>query len=483
MMGMCRLFSFNIYVKRGAAAAGPTQSTSLYSLKRLEWFRKEKTVVRILMEPFSRALVLESPHIKLDEHLKDIGIEAHRLTKVPDEDALIKAAQETKAQIIFKRSRVPITRKIIESCPDIHAIQLCSIGTDSVDKQACADHGVLVFNDPISNGQSVVELTIAHLIALSRRLYETNNTTHQNIWSKNATERYEIMGKVLGIVGLGNIGRQIARALESLGMQIGFYDNRPVAQEIGVEMGWRSYESLEELFANSDMVSVHTSAKDYRGKDNANLLDESLQHLGAKRPEGSPRLFLNLARGNLHSSEALLKAVSSRAVKRAAVDVYPSEPGPGIKDFPNPYAEEPRIICTPHIGGATAEAQPRIARRVSQTVAGFSRYGSLRDCVYAPRVKLSLADESRGHAVLAVVHSTSRGTKKAVDDAIFQAEVSNLGSAHRDFDNGVAYDLSVLDHPLTVEQLQELVEKAATLAKDPKAIRAVRQLVVPSEGW
>lgn len=440
-------------------------------------------MVRILMEPFSKALVVESPHAKLDGYLSDAGIDVVRLNEVPDEDTLIKTVQDTGAQLIFKRSRVPITRRLIEACPNVHAIQLCSIGTDSIDKQACADHGVLVFNDPVSNGQSVVELTIAHMIALSRRLYETNDATHGKTWTKNARQRYEILGKTLGIVGLGNIGRQVARACESLGVNIVFYDNRPIAQEIGEELGWRSYESLEELFANSDIVSVHTSALDFRGRSNQDVLNDALAHLGSKRPEDSPRLFINLARGNLHSAEALLDAVEKGAVRRAAVDVYPSEPAPGEKHFENPYADQPLIVCTPHIGGATNEAQPRIAHRVSQTIAGFSRYGSLRDCVYSPRAKMSLADEARGHAILAVVHSTARGTKRAVDDAIFQAESSNLGSMHRDFEIGVAYDLSVLDQPLSYDQLQELVDKASSLAADGSAIRAVRQIVVPAEGW
>lgn len=439
--------------------------------------------VRILMEPFSRALVLESPHASLDDYLAKIGIATTRLDKVTNEDVLLEAMQETKAQLLFKRSRVPITRRVVESCPELHAIQLCCIGDDSIDKEACAEHGVLVFNDPVSNGRSVVELTVAHLIALSRRLYETNNATHSNEWHKNATRRYEIQGKALGIVGLGNIGRQVARVCEDLGMEVCFYDSRPVAEEIGVEMGWRAFPDLKSLFKHSDMVSVHTSAHDYMGNSNEFVLDDFLGCLGEERGENSPRLFLNLARGNLYSAQALLEAVKAGSVRRAAVDVYPEEPAPGQKNWANPYADEPRIVCTPHIGAATVEAQPRIARRVSTTIERFSRYGSLRDCVYAPRFAMSVADQARaGRAVLAVVHSTTRGTKKAVDDAIYEADADNLRSAHRDFDIGVAYDLSLLDQALSLEELQELVVRAENLAKDSNAIRAVRQIKIP-DSW
>ncbi len=435
------------------------------------------------MEPFSSALIVESPHASLDDHLRLMGIEAHRLAKVPDEAALIDEINRTGAQILFKRSRVPVTRNLVESCPSLHVVQLCCIGDDSVDKPACAQHGVLTFNDPISNARSVVELAIGHMIALSRRLYETDVETHRNEWNKNATGRYEIKGKRLGIVGLGNIGRQVARAAESFGVEVGFYDNRLVAKEVGSEMGWLKADGLDDLFSNSDMVSVHTSAFDAWGRDNMNLLDDVLRRLGANRPEGSPRIFLNLARGNVHSTQALLAAVADGKIRRAAVDVYPEEPRPGAGDWANPYADEPRISCTPHIGAATQEAQPRIAKRVADTMGYFSRNGWMRDCVYAPRVKMSVGDTSRGHAVLAVVHTTSRGTKKAVDDAIYEAHVSNLFSTHQDFAIGVAYDLSVLDSPLSREQLDRLVARAAELAGDETAIKAVRQIEVPSAGW
>lgn len=433
---------------------------------------------RILNEPFSRALVVENPHSTLDEYLAASGIQATRLLEVPDEQTLIDAINESGAQILFKRSRVPVSANVIASCPNLHAIQLCCIGDDSIDKEAAAAAGVLVFNDPASNARSVVELAIGHMITLARRLYETDVEMHQDSWKKTAAGRYEILEKHLGIVGLGNIGRQIARAAEAFGLHIHFHDSRPVAREVGIEMGWKSHETLEDLFANADIVTVHTSAKDAWGNDNEGLLDDALQFLARDRPEGSPRIFMNLARGNVHSTEALLAAVKSGAIRRAAVDVYPEEPRPGQDDWHNPYADEPRVVCSPHIGAATQEAQPRIARRVANTIEGFSLYGSLRDCVYSPRAQMSVRDSARGHAILAVVHSTRRGTKKAVDDAIYEAECDNLGSTHNDFEIGVAYDLSVLDRPLSLEQMEQLVARAREIAGDD-AIRAIRQVVVP----
>ena len=217
-----------------------------------------------------------------------------------------------------------MTRAVVEACPDLFAVQLCCIGDDSVDKQACADHGVLVFNDPVSNGRSVVEMVIAHLISLSRRLFETDPNCRQGIWEKNNTERYEIKGKTLGILGLGNIGRQVARAAEALGMRIRFFDSRYAATEVGTEFGWEAAASIEDLMAGSDYVTVHFSARNARGQSNDDILDEALlKALGRDRPADSPRIFLNLGRGFLHTPEALISAIDAGVIRRAAVGRLP----------------------------------------------------------------------------------------------------------------------------------------------------------------
>ncbi len=225
-------------------------------------------MVRTLTEPFRRALAIESPHRSLEEHVGRYGIEVARADVVTSEDALIDALRKSGAQVLFKRSQVPVTAAVVEACPDLLAVQLCCIGDDSVDKIGCAERGVLVFNDPVSNGRSVVELAIGHMIALSRRLYETDVATHANQWDKSASGRFEILDKTLGVVGLGNIGRNVARIAESLGMHVRFHDTRPVAQEIGEEMGFAKCDSLEDLFRSADIVTVHTSAVDHAGHDN-----------------------------------------------------------------------------------------------------------------------------------------------------------------------------------------------------------------------
>ena len=441
---------------------------------------------RILCGPLTRALVVENPHAMLDGLLRDGDFDTVvRVTHVPDEQELIALVREHRPQVLFKRSRVPVTRAVLEAADELVAIQLCCIGDDSVDKAAAAERGVLVFNDPVSNGRSVVELVIGHLVGLSRRLYETWDETHAGRWEKNDRDRYELRGKVLGVVGLGNIGRAVARLAEAMGMTVLFHDQRTVAQEVGEEMGWEPVESLDALFRRSDAVTLHVSANDPWGKSNQGLVTrEVLLQLGSERPASSPRLFINLARGVVHSPEDLIAAIEAGAVKRAAVDVYPEEPrnnGPG---WSNPYAGWPQVATTPHIGAATQEAQPRIARRVAQTSIDFSRSCRLRDCVYSPRTRIAMSDDLHsGRAVLMVIHATTRGTKKALDEAIYESGADNLGSQHRDFGGwGLAVDVSLLDRPLSAEDLQRIVETTRAVTGASDAVRLVRQVTAWSQG-
>ncbi len=436
-------------------------------------------MTRVFSGRLKKALVVESPDPVLDELLLLEGIEVDRRGEVPDEATLAKWLRDGQHDVLFKRSRVPVTREVLEAAPRLLAVQLCCIGDDSVDKRACADHGVLVFNDPVSNGRSVVELAIGHLVALSRRLYETYDHTRAGGFDKSQAERFEVQGRVLGVLGLGNIGRQTARAGEAIGMRVCFFDTREVAREVGLEMGWEDAGSMENLFRRSDAVTVHVSAEDARGRTNWGLIKrEHLAMLAADRPAPSPRLFLNLARGFLYEPGDLLDAIKQGEVRRAAVDVYPEEPR-GSAPWTNPYAAEPRVATTPHLGAATLDAQPRIARRVAQTVRQFSRGGAIRDCVYRPRLALGLGDVDPGSTLLAACHSTVRGSRKALQDAIYEAGASNLSTVHQDFEEfGVAYDLLALDRPLSHEQIERVVAHATAVTGQPNTIRSLRQVEV-----
>ena len=435
--------------------------------------------VRFLNSSFKKALILENPDPSLDNYLRAQGIEPDRLPKsmTQDVDAILERLREGQHDLLYKRSRFIVDQAVLEASESLAAIMLCCIGDDSVDKDACAREGVLVMNDPVSNARSVVELVFGEMICLARRVFEANDNSKSNNWTKNNVRRYELKGKTLGILGLGNIGKQVAQMGEAFGMDIVFYDDREVPREVGLALGWRVCSNPTELFRESDFLSVHVSAVDAAGNSNKNMLGyEHFSVLGAERGENSPRIFINAGRGFLFEPDELKRAIADGGVQYAAIDVFPEEPGSGKDAWQNPYADEPRVITTPHIGAATQEAQPRIGSFVATTTKLFNESSTVRSSVFAPGQVIGVSTD-RAAYVLAVVHSDSRGTKKAISDLIFDAGLNNIGSSHRDFPQyGIAFDVSAIDRPLTDEQLRELVARARKISGDENAIRSIRQI-------
>jgi len=425
---------------------------------------------------FTRALVLENPSEVLDQELERQGIQVQRIKDAPTEDELVRLLAEGQHHLLFKRSVVEVNERVVRASKNLAAVMLCCIGDDSVDKEACARHGVMVVNDPVSNGRSVAELVIGELVALSRRVFDSVIEMNESVWRKNSTARYEVLGKRLGVVGFGNIGRQVAQLAKALGMDVVFYDSAPIPREVGLAMGYTAIDKLSDLMAQSDFVTVHVSATDLHGASNQDLFSyETFRHFGAQRPKTSPRIFLNLARGFVVPPDDLRRAIADGFVNYAMTDVFPDEPrSSDTKTWVNPYQGESRVFATPHIGAATLEAQPRIARYVARTTELFNRYGMIRDCVFRPRAKIEF-EAPEGQHVLAVVHTDKRGTKKAVDDAIYEAGASNVRSAHVDFpEYGIAYDVSVLDRALTSSQTDALVQMAQRITGERNAIRWLR---------
>ena len=435
---------------------------------------------RILRGPLRRALILENPDPVLDAGLVEAGVEVVRIAQTPDRDELYSVLEKHRPHLLFKRSRFEIDADVLDHAPDLFGVMLCCIGDDSVDKQAAADRGILVQNDPRSNGRSVAELVIGQLLVGARRIPEAWLEMREGRWEKSNVGRFEVKGRTLGIFGLGSIGKQVARLAESMGMEILFYDTDEVAVGVGEAMEWQCVDSPADLFANSDVVTLHLSAEDFRGQLNRGLVSRKiLLSLAKNRGSDSPRLFINLSRGFLVAPEDLQAAIDAGSIQQAFIDVFPDEPQAGQRSWSNPYAGEPRVQCTPHIGAATREAQPRIGQKMLRTATLLSRSATVEDCVYAPRRRIDVASSAEAPHSLSVLHADARGTKKAVDDAIFGAGVDNLQSSHRDFPRyGVAYDLSVLSRSLTDAEVAGMIEEARRITGREDAVRAVRQVTL-----
>ncbi|MFW5811526.1 MAG: NAD(P)-dependent oxidoreductase [Alkalispirochaetaceae bacterium] len=441
--------------------------------------------VRRLRGRFGSALILENPHETLDRELEAQGIEVERLPEraTRDRDFVLQRLRDGGHDLLFKRSRFLVDQEVLEAAPQLAAVMLCCIGDDSVDKNACAREGVLVMNDPVSNGRSVAEMVIGEMICLARRIFVAHEAGREHLWTKESSGRYELQGRTISVIGLGNIGRQVARLAEAFGMRVAFYDQSSVAREVGRAFGWIECSSLEEAFRTGDVVTLHLSAEDSQGRRNERVIGlDHFRLLGADRGEQTPRVFVNAARGFLYDPDALRTALAEGVVRAAAIDVFPDEPGSRDDPWHNPYAELESVTTTPHIGAATEEAQPRIAQYMAGSAQLFNLRGTVRDTVFRPKLRIDL-DAEPGQWALAVVHSDARGTKKAIADTIFEAGANYLDSNHHDFPRyGIAYDLSAIDRPLEESELDRLVEAATEISGDPTAIRSIRQFRVGKEG-
>ncbi len=225
-----------------------------------------------------------------------------------------------------------------------------------------------VFNAPFSNTRSVVELAVAEIIALARRLTERDRTLHAGVWDKSSDGSHEVRGRTLGIVGYGNIGSQLSVVAEALGMRVVFYDT---TEKLALGNA-RACATLDELLAEADTVTLHVDGRD----GNAGMFG------GEQFVKMKPRsIFLNLSRGFLVDYAALRRQVETGHIAGAAVDVFPDEPKAKGEAFTTELQGLPNVILTPHIAGSTVEAQQDIGRFTA---------GKLRDFVAAGQTSLSV---------------------------------------------------------------------------------------------
>ncbi|RZU32109.1 phosphoglycerate dehydrogenase [Blastococcus saxobsidens] len=343
-----------------------------------------------------RALLLENIDPVAVELLSSAGFEVESLRGALDEADLIAALDGV--DVLGIRSKTQVTAEVLARRPQLAAVGAFCIGTNQIDLTAAAEAGVAVFNAPYSNTRSVVELAIAEIISLARRLTDRDRALHAGIWDKSATGSHEIRGRTLGIVGYGNIGSQLSVLAEALGMRVLFYDLEDKLALGNAE----SCGSLEELLERSETVSLHV---DGRG-GNAGLF--GAEQFARMRPRS---LFLNLSRGFVVDHEALRDHILSGHIAGAAVDVFPEEPKKQGDEFSSVLRGLPNVILTPHVGGSTQEAQYDIGRFVAGKLVDYSRTGTTTLSVNLPAVALHGSSVSR----FALLHRNVPGVLARVD--------------------------------------------------------------------
>ena len=309
------------------------------------------------------------------------------------------------------RSKTQITKKILDAAQKLQAIGCFCIGVNQVDLKTATKNGVAVFNAPYSNTRSVAELVIGASIILIRKIIDKNKAAHEGIWLKEASGSYELRGKTLGIIGYGNIGKQVSVLAESLGMKVIFYDI-----ETKLPLGnAENRKSLKEVIAHSDIVTLHvpelTSTK--------NLINKKAL---AWFKKGS--ILINYARREVVDLDALRKALLEGSIGGAAVDVFPVEPEKNGDHFSSPLQGLSNVLLTPHIGGSTQEAQLNIGDDVSSKLFNYLEKGSSIGSHSIP--ELALPPQEGTHRILHIHHNVP-GVLSEINTQLSKNKINILG--------------------------------------------------------
>jgi len=269
------------------------------------------------------------------------------------------------------RSSTTVTREIIDHADSLKIIGRAGVGVDNVDLEAATRRGIVVMNSPHGNSITTAEHAISMMMALARKIPGANAALKAGKWDRGKFTGAEICGKILGVIGLGNIGRIVADRAQGLKMKVIAFDpilTRDAAGKLGIEL-----VGLDEIFQRSDFITVHTPLTD----DTRGLVGRA----AFEKMKKGVRV-INCARGGIVDEAALLEALNSGKVAGAALDVFEEEP----PSPDNPLLKLDSVIVTPHLGAATEEAQVQVAVDIAQQVVDFLLEGTIRQAVNIPAV-------------------------------------------------------------------------------------------------
>lgn len=299
------------------------------------------------------------------------------------QDELIKELQDADALII--RSSTKVTREVLTRTNNLKIIGRAGIGVDNIDCAVATERGVIVVNTPSGNATTTAEHTIAMLMAMSRHIPQADKSMHLGAWEKSKFTGNEITGKTLGVFGFGNIGRIVADRALGLRMRVMVYDpflNAQVAAKHGVEL-----VSREILFERSDYITVHVPLND----STRNLINKNT----IQKMKTGVRV-INCARGGIVNEPDLLEGLNSGKIAGAAIDVFEEEPPP--ED--NPLLKHERVICTPHLGASTEEAQVNVAVQVAEQIRDYLLTEEIRNGVNCPSISSEMLKVLKPHLKL-----------------------------------------------------------------------------------
>ena len=346
------------------------------------------------------------------ELLKAAGIEIDNRSKHKGDE--LQAALQA-ADGVIVRSATRITAELLENPGKLKAIARAGVGVDTIDVAAATRKGIVVMNTPGGNTTSAAEHTIALMLALARLIPAADASMKAGKWERNKFVGSQVAGKTLGVIGLGRIGREVARRAAGLDMKIVGFDPF-LSPDRAAQLGIEAVSKLDQLLPRCDFITVHIP-----------LTDETKSMIGEKEFKAlKPGCrILNVARGGIVDEAALLAALTSGAVAGAALDVFTSEPTPA--DFP--LLKAPNVVLTPHLGASTVEAQENVAKEAAQLLIDFLQKGIVQFAVNMAAVDRAELDEARLYVDLArrlgLMHAQMAG------GAVRRAELTYRGEVAR----------------------------------------------------
>lgn len=298
------------------------------------------------------------------------------------------------------RSGTTVTPKVVEAADKLRVIGRAGIGVDNVDLPAASRRGIVVMNTPTGNSVTTAEHALTLLASLARKIPQAVQSMRGGKWEKSKFQGREIAFKTLGIIGLGNIGRIVADRAQGLKMKVIGVD--PVmsserAAALGIEL-----VELDELFARSDFITIHAPLT----PDTKNLISDS-----AFEKMKSGALLVNAARGGIVDEEALARAISEKKIAGAALDVFTEEPIASD----SPLLQLDNVLCTPHLGASTSEAQERVAVEIAEQAVAYLRDNVVKNAVNVPALPAETAEQLRPYVRVAEALGSLIGQLDPID--------------------------------------------------------------------
>ncbi|MFN3694775.1 MAG: phosphoglycerate dehydrogenase [Ignavibacterium sp.] len=310
-----------------------------------------------------KILISDSVNQKSIEIFKSAGYSVTYKTDF-SRDELLKIIPEYNALVV--RSATKVDSELISGMKSMEVIGRAGAGVDNIDISAATQKGILVMNTPGGNTISTAEHTMAMMLSLCRNIPQANKSILDEKWDRKKYSGTELKGKTLAILGLGKIGKEVARRAKAFGLNLIGYDpllSEDVASELGVKL-----LKLDDIWKSADIITVHVPLN----SETKNLINKEVLNNcknGVK--------IINCARGGIVNESDLLESLNSGKVSGAALDVYETEP----PDFSNPLLKHPKVICTPHLGASTEEAQEMVAIQIAEQIVDYFSTGKISGAV------------------------------------------------------------------------------------------------------